>query len=423
MHTINNAKAINKENLASSAEPIGQQLWSIAFCMIVLGTVVANIGTGLEANFGVSQQAISSVCKIIIVLSIVPGMLTSLNRDITAVMGVVFTAVLVTTFQLLLFPQLNTWFIETVESFLSQCLPMMLCLIMLDDYDTLVRYLVNTSIIVSVILLFLLVGFGGDFFSGYSMGFSNALILPANSLFLNAHNAKKQSFYRLACFVCGLICSFTIAAYGSRGSLAAIACFLVLQVFIANRSNRSGALRRLAFSICIVLVAFFVNDLAQAADTLLSSMGFHSRTLSLLSGSAIHDSGRIELWSKTWNDVTKDPLAFRGICSDYALLGMYCHSIVLTLLHNLGCFFGSIALVFILFLSLETIRQPYSSRAGVSILLFCSCFPLLLWSGCFWENNYFWSWLLIQAGITAGEGRVRSHPQVVNTTIEKRLTE
>lgn len=383
-------------NTCTQASMQDQSRWTFAFCAIILGTFAANLAFGLQEVFGLSQQTVSLACKALILVSLLPCLSTLLRLDITPMILTVFVAFACSIIQIVLFPSLNPWFLSVLSDFVTLCLPMMFCLYMIDDYKMLMRRLATVSILISSIISVLMLTLGGALFSHYSMGFSNVLVIPINTLIFSASHMYR-GWKRVACVVLAAADCFAILAYGSRGALVAVVVYLVYTILFRESMARAEIVRKMLACAAIVFVAVFFQDIVIILDSILRGVGFSSRTLSLLSVDTMHDSGRFELWRIIWEDCMRDPLAIRGICSEYPLIGIYCHSIVLGLWHNLGLFLGT---VFLLFIAVQMIGTVFvdakSDRDAVAMILMSSFFPVVLWSLNFWSNTGFWSWVALR---------------------------
>lgn len=376
-----------------------QKRWSFAICLIVIGVFVANIGVGIEQISGISQQFVSNASKLAIFCCLLRCVPSFIRCNILPVVLLAYSFLILTVTQVLLFPENNEWFISVAIEMLAIVFPFVLCLEMIDDFDCAMDYLVRASCILSASLLFVVIAYGGSFFSSYSMGFSDSLIFPTNVLVFSIADKRASKKSRIIMTLLALSNVWAILTYGSRGSLVAVAVCAAAQFFLFdNNQDKKKVVFKLFIMVVILLGILFFQDivilLAQTADW----FGFNSRTLWLLaSEGAMHDSGRIDLWLAVLNDCLSDPIAIRGICSAYPLVGNFSHSILLDAWHNFGMLFGSVFICFVIYLLVFTVKLAKQGTAyGKTLaMLMLSAFPILLWSGTFWTNPYFWGWFVM----------------------------
>ena len=182
--------------------------------------------------------------------------------------------------------------------------------------------------------------------------------------------------------------------YGARGSLLAI---VVASVVLAFRSSKHKA----RFLVVFVVVSLMLIVMGSILGTVLvgeSSDGFlsGSRTFALLAnGDISNDAGRFPIWNTLWADFLENPLAIRGICSEYPLVGMYAHNFVIQLLHSFGLIIGGGCVIFIGYEAVSTLRMEPSADSDVATAYLMCFFPLLLWSGSIWSSVPFWTWLAV----------------------------
>ena len=377
-----------------------QNRWALTISLIVLGTFIANLGVGIERSFGISQQLVSMGCKGIIVCSLVWCMPAILHQDIKPMFVISCSYILIILIQEIMFSRLNQWFLPVLSEHISLVLPLIICLSMIDDYQVLLRYLIRAAVLISIMVILSLALFGNGLFSSYEMGFSESLVLPINTMMLYIATQDGSVIKKASLLFLAAVDSSAILLYGSRGSMVAVAVFAICLLLLYGPKGK----KVIIFKIAIVAIGFtliiFYDLILQTIATVASEAGFHSRTLVLLvSDNATISSGRDTIWQAVLSDFSNDPLAIRGICSEYPIIGSYCHSIVITIMHGFGLIFGSIILCFIFILSLKTFRTLNSAGGLISLLLFSAVFPVALWSGTIWTMPYFWGWILMQLKI------------------------
>ena len=388
--TVNRYKGSSMFSANADAEK-----WSLALSTIVFSFFIANIALGFQNVFGINQQSVSFLAKIIVVLSIARCMPSFIRLDIRPILAIIGFIIVLFCVQSTLFREQNTWFMPLQIDFITLCLPVVLCMAMMPDYDVALKYLLYVSIGISVIVSLSIVFIGSRMFSGYAMGMANSLIIPTNMLSIATARERRRTVKAVYIILMIMNC-LAVLVYGSRGALLAIAAFSVYLGLVGFPINRNILPNLLAIAI-IALLALYMDKIIDVLSNLSLSLGFRSRTLLLLSeGGTLHDSGRLNIWGSVWADCLRNPFMIRGLCSDYVLTGGYCHNVLLTLCHNFGIVAGAILIVVLTVLILRTLLGEDTSRGIICVLLLSAFFPLLLWSDTIWSHPWFWGWLVLQ---------------------------
>ena len=350
----------------------GNRCWVISTCAIVAGTCIANLGTGFELTTGISQQAISVFCKVIIVASLIACVPSMLNKRVDGIIKLLFIVAGVIGIQTLLFPGQKAYFTESTGTFLMLVLPMCICMLMVDDFSSLLRGLYLTSVYLSILVVGVVVVYGGSFFERYNMGFSASLIIPVNCLLLYGTVYQKGKRTRWYSYILAAALFISILLYGSRGACGAIAAFCCVLLFKGGVRSKKDFVAKMAIVAVVIGVIACADEIIGGAYALANWFSFHSRTLELLvAGQGIsNNSGRSEIWRVILEDIAHDPLAVRGINSEYSLTGgLYAHNFVIELWHNLGVVLGTLAVVMIVSAIVRTLLGPLDARGCVELLV------------------------------------------------------
>lgn len=372
--------------------------WSLALGLIVAGNVIANLGTGFENVLGVPQALVSIVAKGIILLSLavcVPSFLR--KRNFKSVLLLVLSVFFISLLNLLAFSANNSYFLMVLSNFVTLSLPVCICVLMIDDFDIALKVLNDVSVALACVLSFVLIVYGGSFFSNYNMGLSGALIIPIDVLLLYALKYENDRRRKALGIVLAATLFFSVLFYGSRGALVSVAVFLVVLLFRGGVSSRKEFIVKLAIIALTVGVVACSGSIVDRVAAIARDAGFQSRSLAMLEhGTALQDSGRSNIQGKVLNDLGLDPFAVRGIASTFVVSGDYSHNVVLDLWHNLGVVLGSIALLAIAALGIRTIRSPENCKNDIALVLFLTFFPQALWSGYIFSSTSFWPWVLLE---------------------------
>lgn len=403
-----------------------QKNWCFAFCAIMVGTCLANLGLGLENALGISQRLVSNICKLLILLSLLRCFGSFFWTNILNVLTLVISTWFICLIQVMLFPQYNSWFFPALEDFIVLCIPMIVCIMQIHDYDMLLVMVTRASVLLSLVIVVFLSLYGGRLFSHYAMGFSGSLVFPTNVLLLSALRSSEHRKTRFIYAGCALIDTVAILLYGSRGSLVAVALCFAVQLMDFKHADLRLVLVKILLIICVISTLYFMDSILEAIMSWQQAHGFSSRTLAMLAhGNTLSDSGRIQIWQSVWEDFLREPFAMRGICSEYPIAGGYSHSIVLDVLHCFGLILGVPLLCTLLFLVVVTYKRASSDSESVFafLLLSVNC-PVLLWTGTFWTQPYFWSWLVcvIREGINESSWHTKAVYSLTNDAykIDKR---
>lgn len=367
----------------------------LMLCLLVVSIYLTNAASGLETVIGISQTLVKTVCKALILVSIVlciPAYVSRMSRRIIILLLGSFLMILV---QQILFAENNAYFLTTVSDYVMQVVPSVLCMLCIRDQRTVTRKLTKCAYLISAIgAVILIFASNRAFSSKYSMGYAWSLLLPTNLLIADLWTPRRTKWARALLLGCIAANVMGIVFYGSRGVLVAIAAFGLYSILKSKMSSR-GKLIGIGIGVLLLPVMIFYREILGWVYEVITDMGMSSRTLYLLLNNAGYNSGRTDIWAQVMGEVVKSPFAIRGINADYLLVGQYSHNIAIELVYSFGIVLGGAAVVYIALNCVRTLRLRWCPQTSLTILYFFSAFPLLLWSGSLWTNKEFWIWLFL----------------------------
>lgn len=381
--------------------------WAVSACLIIAFLVVTNLAKGIEALIGIPQETVSMALKLFIACALAGCLPSFMHVRIPRRMIFILTATFfIAIIQAIAFSQSWDVFKETLLTFLMTALPFSICVLMIDDKELLLKKMVTTGVVVSAIVFFFMLLLGGNAFADkYSMGFSAALVVPTNAMLIAMLNPHETRYKRVLLGLLVVSNVFAILAYGSRGALLAILLFFCLVVFKSGKRSRRSIIALSVFCVVVLIFGLFLDDFLLSLSNTFENLGFHSRSLNLLTTDVSYDSGRSVLWAILGDQLALDPLSIRGINADYLAIGIYSHNIFLELFYEFGILLGFLAALAIVGLTIREIRADFDSDARVSLLIMSGWFPILLFSGSLWTNIFFWGWLIAFKGKNCHELR------------------
>jgi hypothetical protein len=294
----------------------------------------------------------------------------------------------------LFFPETNSYFISSTVSFCTTAFPTILFVYIVKDAKQLLHNLLIISRVIffvtlPVVVLLLVRNTGSAFNEGnYSMGFGYACALP--TIFLLMSFIEGRNIIDL---VGTIIMLFAIFTFGSRGPLLSVLFFFALFCFRFLISRREYAL--LIFIVILIIpVCMYYKEMLEVFTVFLEQYGVESRTLDLLQQEEMYTSGRDRLYAKLLEIIQEDPLTIRGICAEWAVIGVYAHNIVLELVYQFGviCGGGIVLVIFICAVS-SFFFTPMNKDGILELILACMALTHLMFSSSLWTNYIFWAWI------------------------------
>jgi len=162
--------------------------------VIIFTLFIINLYSGLESIFMIPHSFISQVAKIFIAAVIIINIMSLINRINLRIILLLLFATFVIGFNLIFFPNNQRVLIGISTTFVTMCLPIMMCIYAIKDMGVLYDKLRRISYLIGIIVLFSLIGFNLFGFSfnnnEYAMGFGAAIMLPTCFLVVDALNKK-----------------------------------------------------------------------------------------------------------------------------------------------------------------------------------------------------------------------------------------
>ncbi len=377
------------------------------FCTIVMGLFIRNVTYMTSFISFSNKELISMVVKAFILVVLVFCLPVIINRMDGNSGFVLLASVLFVFMHILIFPDNNSFFGGTLNTFCTTILPAAICVHLIYDYDRFYTELINTAIFISSVntlflLLFFLGNYGG---SEYSMGYSQALVFPTNvliSLYFKNDRKKLTKLVHLVLIVTNIL---SIIVFGSRGAIVSIAFFIIVMFIASDNYDFNKKVQRIILILVFLLIlVVFSKQILQFAVRILNQIGMSSRTLELLVSSGfLTDNGRMDIWRVLIEKIKDSPFAIRGINADQLLQtgfyhnSNYAHNLFLELIYSFGILIGGALSVWFINKFIKTLRTNVQNDQEMIRLLFMSSFfPICIWSGSLWNDMYCWVWLAIK---------------------------
>ena len=372
-------------------------LLNLEICTVIGGLFLTNFSVALEHQFTwITSAGMSSFAKVLILAAMVLCVPALLHRFQLRMFYLVMGTALIYCLQTMLFTKQQYIFRNTFNTFLTTILPVLICFLAVRDFESLLKWLLRLSELISVVILIFMLIYGANLFEkGYFMGFANAMILPTEVLLLHTVSTETPVSKKLIFLVLVISNMLCVCIYGSRGGLVAV---LVYAVYIYIRNIKISVKVVLSATVLLILGIFLIinlDNLLLSLYTRLTDMGYNSRTLRLILSETQNDSSRSLIWARLIELIQEDPFAVRGINADALVVTPYAHNFVLELNYDLGIFIGSLVFTYIVYCIVMTVKAPLTAYSNVLTLMMFCFIPLLLWSGSIWTSMYFWIWFFL----------------------------
>lgn len=363
---------------------------------LMIGLYLTNISSGFN-SIGINQQLVSLISKAFILICFLFCIPSIISNKINATLNIVLITALLTTLNYLFYSIMNLpdlYLNNTIITFVTQCLPGLLVVSNTNssDYMLMLKYLRVSSICIALfsLLLLLLDIIGINLFSidGYSMGLGYSLVLP--SMILLYDYSDKNNISSLLLSLAALL---FIVMYGSRGAILSIVLYFIYSAIIRNFIEQKYTIRTLIITIFSFIISLEFRKILMAIYNIMIAKGYFSRTLYLFLFDFSHSSNRTDVYSKIINVIFDDPFAFRGISSDYLLLGTYSHNMIIEIVYEFGLLIAIPIILYLIVLIYKTLS--IKNTDPLLIIYFFSSVPGLMLSGSFWHNSNFWIWIAL----------------------------
>lgn len=279
------------------------------------------------------------------------------------------------------------YFFVTFKNFLNISFPAFMLGLVIKDLEILYIYFLRFSKISSVILFFFYVsGLLNMNNELYLMGLGYSLLIFVMFL-LNDVISQKNIWSAISAIFMILF----LFGYASRGILICIFAFFFFFMYknIIFNKNRKESI----FIIMLLFIIYLVREnIINGVFNLFERLNIYSRTLySLKNGTISQTSGRDIIYSRLWENFSREPFKIRGINADYNLVGIYSHNIFLELLYEFGIIFGFIMIIIIIYFIFKSLHVDFGYNKNIILLCLLSIWlPYLLISSSLWVTPHFW---------------------------------
>lgn len=283
-------------------------------------------------------------------------------------------------------------FVESLVDFI-RCDVLIFCLFGYISSIEEIEKSYSFAIVMSVLCCILEIILGNSWQRISYMDFSNAVMLP--SLIALSRWIYKKNYNYLIVF---LVILFSLLLYGSRSVLITFALFLIIYLYINNKSKKV-LVASIFLLICGILVVMNYKEIAKE----LYAFFPNSRTLYSLVYYKHTSDVRMQLYKEIGSEIIKNPFSIRGIYSDLFfnerliakgnIFGAYSHNFILEILFQNGIILGGIILSCIYGLLFRTV-SVCKNKEGVDARIVVGSY-VSYWvsnsmlSGSYLRNVYF----------------------------------
>ena len=226
--------------------------------------------------------------------------------------------------------------------------------------------------------------------SGY-LTWGYRMLIAAILLLYTAMNSK-----RFTDWVFAIIAVSELAVIGNRGSLAAIAVFIMLYVIFCTETKRKY--KNITILLCVIILVYSAlrPENLMHLEGVLEQFGIRSRNLSKLLDSTMTNSGRDSGYDIALNRIKEGNWFGLGIGGDQVLVGNYPHNILLELMLQYGNIFGCLLFGILAWNTVSIFGKIRNKQYKAIFVVFFSLSMVKLWvSSTYWYELWFWSYLII----------------------------
>lgn len=267
-----------------------------------------------------------------------------------------FTFVLLIIASILLNDQVINYMIDenfvksNVITFFFLNFPLFLLLLIMRDFNLLMKYLLKGSLLVLclAITLFLFLLLIKSSKPVDYMSFAYMMLSPIIICFVEGWRKNKKLL------IWPIVSSFILFVIGCRGALVTLLVFLMLcfcKYYLFNKISMKYLVIKIFFLVGAFLIVFNMGTLLRQLSDILVQIGFSSRTLEfMLLGNDvfIQSEGRNMIWNQAIENVGilgKGLFGDRTVLLDEYLNPIYPHNFILEILVDFGMILGPVLLV------------------------------------------------------------------------------
>ncbi len=278
---------------------------------------------------------------------------------------------------------------EALIAYLVYCLPLIILIPLLSKTDDLIKKFYTASYIMGFVALtvFVLILLGFDTIKSYSMSYGAAVMI--SSIFLFSRAFRENSLKDL--IFAGTL-TIAIIALGSRWPLLCVGSFVIYKLFSKAFVNKKYRwILIIMMAILLALLFFNIDNLLMNLSDIFDKFGINSRSLRFaLSDNLTYDSGRSLIHFTLMEYLKASPLIGYGAFGGNVIVGLP-HSFILDTWANFGFIFGTLILVFSIFMTIKRIVKNKGSSYGELIAIYaCMIWPKMTIGESFWASNKYW---------------------------------
>ena len=194
-------------------------------------------------------------------------------------------------------------------------------------------------------------------------------------------------------YLCGV--GVFAAIYGNRGSLVALAAYLLYFLIAKTRMKRKILIIAVVGIVLIVFV-YFQNQVIEGFLLIVDRVGIYSRNLNLLlKGNLTYSTHRTDtIWMNVFNAIKEQPWTGYGLCYDRVLnggSGLYAHNLVLEAWLSFGVIAGTVLLLLHAIMGVKGCLIKEGSWANIIAPYFITSTVLLMFNNSFCQLAFFWA--------------------------------
>lgn len=267
-----------------------------------------------------------------------------------------FTFVVIMIASILLNDQVINYMVDenivksNVITFFFLNFPLFLLLLIMRDFNLLMKYLLKGSLLVLclAITLFLFLLLIKSPKPVDYMSFAYMMLSPIIICFVEGWRKNEKLL------ILPIVSSFILFVIGCRGALVTLLVFLILcflKYYLFNKNSMKHLVIKMFFLVSAFLIVFNMVTLLRQLSDMLVQIGFSSRTLEfMLLGNDvfIQSEGRNMIWNQAIENIGilgKGVFGDRTVLLDEYLNPIYPHNFILEILVDFGMILGPVLLV------------------------------------------------------------------------------
>ena len=275
--------------------------------------------------------------------------------------------------------------------FISTCLPIFVFVKKIANWDVFLECARKISYLIIGLGLFFLVIRDSAGLNEYNMSLGYYLLFPTICMLylcLNKANIIVHGIF----FLIGTIVIFLV---GSRGPILGIVLFWGLYELFVSRIESVKEFFIKGIEIVVLFVGFIkFNDIVLYLSKIMEIIGLESRTLQyLVNGDIGNLSNRDIIYVWAFEQIDHSFFGGNGIGYSLAVIGTYCHNIILEMAVEFGVFIAFGIVLSLIILSAYKLYTSNSLEKGIILMWVCAGVVPLFVSSIYWEYMQFWMFL------------------------------